>query len=63
LKTAFDEQKGAEMDSLPRHAGTSLSNAGNTTLKSEANFLGNRIPNPLLYKTFDNFIIPFLAKS
>jgi radical SAM superfamily enzyme YgiQ (UPF0313 family) len=56
-------KKGAEMDSLSKARWDFFIKCWEYNIKIwKPTFLENRIPNPLLYKTFDNFIIPYFGK-
>jgi radical SAM superfamily enzyme YgiQ (UPF0313 family) len=56
-------KKGAEMDSLSKARWDFFIKCWEYNVKIwKPTFLENRIPNPLLYKTFDNFIIPYFGK-
>jgi radical SAM superfamily enzyme YgiQ (UPF0313 family) len=56
-------KKGAEMDSLSKARWDFFIKCWEYNIKIwKPTFLENRLPNPLLYKTFDNFIIPCFGK-
>ncbi len=56
-------KKGAEMDSLSKARWELFIKCWEYNIKIwKPTFLENRIPNPLLYKTFDSFIIPYFGK-
>jgi len=56
-------KKGAEMDSLSKARWDFFIKCWEYNVKIwKPTFLENRISNPLLYKTFDNFIIPYFGK-
>ena len=56
-------KKGAEMDSLSKARWDFFIKCWEYNIKIwKPTFLENRIPNPLLYKTFDNIIIPSFGK-
>ena len=56
-------KKGAEMDSLSKARWDFFIKCWEYNIKIwKPTFLENRLPNPLLYKTFDNFIIPYFGK-
>jgi radical SAM superfamily enzyme YgiQ (UPF0313 family) len=56
-------KKGAEMDSLSKARWDFFIKCWEYNVKIwKPTFLENRLPNPLLYKTFDNFIIPYFGK-
>ncbi|MCW3994866.1 MAG: B12-binding domain-containing radical SAM protein [Candidatus Bathyarchaeota archaeon] len=56
-------KKGAEMDSLSKARWDFFIKCWEYNIKIwKPTFLENRLSNPLLYKTFDNFIIPYFGK-
>ena len=56
-------KKGAEMDSLSKARWDFFIKCWEYNIKIwKPTFLENRITNPLLYKTFDNFLIPYFGK-
>jgi radical SAM superfamily enzyme YgiQ (UPF0313 family) len=57
------KQKGAEMDSLSKARWDFFIKCWEYNIKIwKPTFLENRLSNPLIYKTFDNFIIPYFGK-
>jgi radical SAM superfamily enzyme YgiQ (UPF0313 family) len=56
-------KKGAEMDSLSKARWDFFIKCWEYNVKIwKPTFLENRLPNPFIYKTFDNFIIPYFGK-
>jgi radical SAM superfamily enzyme YgiQ (UPF0313 family) len=56
-------KKGQEMDSLSRARWDFFIKCWEYNIKIwKPTFLENRLPNPLIYKTVDNFIIPYFGK-
>ncbi len=56
-------KKGAEMDSLSKARWDFFIKCWEYNIKIwKPTFLENRLPNPLLYKTVDNFVIPYFGK-
>lgn len=57
------KQKGQEMDSLSKARWEFFIKCWEYNIKIwKPTFLENRLNNPLLYKTFDNFLIPYFGK-
>jgi radical SAM superfamily enzyme YgiQ (UPF0313 family) len=57
------KQKGAEMDSLSKARWEFFIKCWEYNIKIwKPTFLENRLPNPMVYKTFDKFVIPYFGK-